>query len=377
MSSPIEKVLANFSEEFRAILNGMTIDILNNLDENSPLKESIEQAWVAARIYEAFDEKVRQAILEAYEIGSGQSIPLLPSFLEEAWDDSGMTLSAKIHGADQEMRDRIVSTIREQLKLNRHALQAARVLYDGYNSGQRVTRQQPIPKYLQKVVDFARRSDMSAESQADVLRAVRRARKQVARLGEHGAPNQALKTAYSKLLDIVVDGSENALTRAVHTAVEENSRYVAERIARTESARAWADGFAERYMDNERVVAFQWKLASRHPKFDICDLYAEANLYGLGRGIYPKDATPRLPVHPHCLCHLAPIYASELKGRVPIDNFENAGRDWLKRQTLTHRQQILGVAGNKQFDKGADWTGLARNYSDEKLKKPHADREDE
>ena len=79
MSSPIEKVLANFSEEFRAILNGMTIDILNNLDENSPLKESIEQAWVAARISEAFDEKVRQAILEAYEIGSGQSIPLLPS----------------------------------------------------------------------------------------------------------------------------------------------------------------------------------------------------------------------------------------------------------------------------------------------------------
>lgn len=138
---------------------------------------------------------------------------------------------------------------------------------------------------------------------------------------------------------------------------------MAERIARTEAARAWADGFAEKYMDDDSVVAFQWKLASRHPKFDICDLYAEANLYGLGKGIYPKNATPRLPVHPHCLCHLAPVYRSELKGKKAVDQLEEDGRAWLEKQPLYHRQQILGIAGCKSYERGADWRTIARNYS--------------
>lgn len=142
---------------------------------------------------------------------------------------------------------------------------------------------------------------------------------------------------------------------------------MAERIARTEAARAWADGFAEKYMDDDSVVAFQWKLASRHPKFDICDLYAEANLYGLGKGIYPKNATPRLPVHPHCLCHLAPVYRSELKGKKAVDQLEEGGRAWLENQSLYHRQQILGIQGTKAFANRDSWTKWARNYTGARL----------
>lgn len=138
---------------------------------------------------------------------------------------------------------------------------------------------------------------------------------------------------------------------------------MAERIARTEAARAWADGFAEKYMDDDSVVAFKWKLASRHPKFDICDLYADANLYGLGKGIYPKTATPRLPVHPHCLCHLAPVYQSELKGKKAVDQLEEGGRAWLEKQSLYHRQQILGIQGAKAFANRDSWTKWARNYT--------------
>ncbi|WP_443868706.1 polymorphic toxin type 50 domain-containing protein [Mitsuokella multacida] len=142
---------------------------------------------------------------------------------------------------------------------------------------------------------------------------------------------------------------------------------MAERIARTEAARAWADGFAEKYMDDDSVVAFQWKLVSRHPKFDICDLYAEANLYGLGKGIYPKNATPRLPVHPHCLCHLAPVYRSELKGKKAVDQLEEGGRAWLENQSLYHRQQILGIQGTKAFANRDSWTKWARNYTGARL----------
>lgn len=376
MKSPIAKILTKFTKAFSSVAKGVAIGILANLDDDSQVKATVEHVWMAYAAADHFGKAVKMAIKASYETGVGRTIKLFPSFLVDAWDDSGMNLSEKLHGADKEMRAGIVKTIKTQLKQNQHAMHAARALYDGYNAGH-VTRKQEIPKYLGKIVAFARRSDLSDDDRAELLRMVRRAEKQVAKLGLNGAPNQALKTAYSQLLDAVVDGSEKALTRAVHTAVEEKSRYVAERIARTEAARAWADGFAERYMDNDRVVAFQWRLSSRHPHVDICDMYAEANLYGLGRGIYPKDATPRLPVHPHCLCHLAPVYASELKGRVPIDNFEAGGRAWLDSQSLKRRQEVLGVAGNRMYEQGDSWANVAKNYSDEKLTKPHTNSADE
>ena len=366
MKSPIAKILSRFSKAFRNVMSGIAVTILNNLDDDSSAKAATEHAWAAYEVASRVGGAVRQSVKESYEVGAGRTIKLFPSHLDKAWDDSGMTLSEKLHGSDKEMRDAIVETIREQLKENRHVMQAARKLYDGYNSGQAVTRQQGIPKYLQQIVAFARHSDLTDNDRNDLLRQVRRARRQVERLGQGGAPNKALKTAYSELLDAVVNGSEKALSRSVHTAVEEKSRYVAERIARTEAARAWADGFAEKYMNDDTVVAFRWKLSSRHPAFDICNLYAEADLYGLGKGIFPKDQTPRLPVHPHCLCHLAPVYRSELN-KIAHNLVKSGGEKYINALSFERRQKLLGVAGSKRYQQGVDWRTLARNYSPEVL----------
>ena len=79
--------------------------------------------------------------------------------------------------------------------------------------------------------------------------------------------------------------------------MQEKSRYTADRIARTEMARAWADGFLADIMQDDDVVAVKWKLSSRHPVFDVCDMYSKANMYNLGSGIYPKSKIPT-----HCLC---------------------------------------------------------------------------
>lgn len=71
--------------------------------------------------------------------------------LSKSWDDSGMTLSEKIHGAGVKMRESIISTIRSQMRRNATWTSMARELYDGYNSGKAVTMQQALPKYLQAV----------------------------------------------------------------------------------------------------------------------------------------------------------------------------------------------------------------------------------
>ena len=77
--------------------------------------------------------------------------------------------------------------------------------------------------------------------------------------------------------------------KAIDVATQEKARYFAERIARTEKARAYIDGVMYHYANDPDCVAFKWKLSSRHPCDDICDLYARADLWGMGEGIFQND----------------------------------------------------------------------------------------
>lgn len=361
--SPIQRIL----DLFRRAYNSLSTNIIDAVKayvqvQDNKISSAVAAAFKVLGVTKILQNATKESMMASYQKAIGKTISVFPSKLASAWDASGMTLSEKIHGVSKEMRQAITDTIRAQLKANNHAMTAARALYDGYNSGIAVTRSQSVPKYLDDILDFARHSNLSAADRKIMLMRVRQARKQVDKLAQGGAPNRALKTAYTKLLDAVEDGTDKALDNAIHTAVQEKSRYIAERVARTESARAWAQGFADRYMDDDTVVAFRWKLAARHPRYDICNLYAEADLWGLGKGIYPKDKTPVLPVHPHCLCHLAPVYQSELD-KVPVDRREEGGREYLEKLSLHRRQQILGVQGNTAVADNDNWTKWARNYS--------------
>ena len=149
----------------------------------------------------------------------------------------------------------------------------------------------------------------------------------------------------------------------MYVAVQEKSRYVAERIARTESARAWADGFIARYETDDTVAAYRWEVSSAHPCTDVCDMYANADLWGLGKGIYPKDQCPTLPAHPHCLCYLSPIYEGEVDLNEQQDLREEGGNHWLQKQSKDVQRQLLGVQGAKAWEAGRPWQDVLRNYS--------------
>ncbi len=149
----------------------------------------------------------------------------------------------------------------------------------------------------------------------------------------------------------------------MYVAVQEKSRYVAERIARTESARAWADGFIARYETDDTVAAYRWEVSSAHPCTDVCDMYANADLWGLGKGIYPKDQCPTLPAHPHCLCYLSPIYEGEVDLNEQQDLREEGGNHWLQKQSKDVQRYLLGVQGAKAWEAGRPWQDVLRNYS--------------
>lgn len=284
--------------------------------------------------------------------------------LADKWDESGMTLSEKLHGVGVKMRGAIVSTLQEQMRRNKTWTEAARALYDGYgedgqnvhNGGKDIISRQDLPKYLQKVRE-ATGNDLQA------LAEQRQAIDNINRLAKNGAPNKALQAAYNELLEAVQKGNEKAIEKAVEVAVNEKSRYVAERITRTEMARAWADGFVAKMKKDADIVAVKFKLSSRHPVFDICDMYAKADMYGLGAGIYPKDKLPPLPVHPHCLCRYVEVIEGEVDMQQQRDQVREAGDKWLNSLPESRRVQVLGRKGLKAWEDGEDWRKYMRGYA--------------
>lgn len=284
--------------------------------------------------------------------------------LADKWDESGMTLSEKLHGVGVKMRGAIVSTLQEQMRRNKTWTEAARALYDGYgddcqnvyNGGKDIISRQDLPKYLQKVRE-ATGNDLQA------LAEQRQAIDKINRLAKNGAPNKALQAAYNELLEAVQKGNEKAIEKAVEVAVNEKSRYVAERITRTEMARAWADGFIAKMKKDADIVAVKFKLSSRHPVFDICDMYAKADMYGLGAGIYPKDKLPPLPVHPHCLCRYVEVIEGEVDMQQQRNQVREAGDKWLNSLPESRRAQVLGRKGLKAWEDGEDWRKYMRGFS--------------
>ena len=281
--------------------------------------------------------------------------------LARAWDSSGMTLSEKIHGAGAKMWGEIIRTLQTQTQNNQCWMKAARALYDGYSKGKNaftggkdIIRQQEIPKYIRKV--------LLATNDAKTAAAQRQTLDKINRLASGGAPNKTLQAAYNELLESVKDGNEKAIQKAIQTAVNERSRYVAERIARTEMARAYADGFVAKINHDDDIVAVKFKLSGRHPTFDICDMYAKADMYNLGAGVYPKDKLPPLPVHPHCLCRYSEVYTGEVDTTKEKPRIREAGDKWLAGLTEYQRQKVLGVDGLKAWKSGRDWKPYLRGY---------------
>jgi hypothetical protein len=115
----------------------------------------------------------------------------------------------------------------------------------------------------------------------------------------------SLRSAYVQAFDAAIAGAGRArLERLLRTAVEEKSRYFANRIAQTELARAYSDRVARDFMADTTIDVVQWRLSGAHPRADVCDLLANVDRFGLGPGCYPKRKAPKPIAHPFCRCRL-------------------------------------------------------------------------
>ena len=115
--------------------------------------------------------------------------------------------------------------------------------------------------------------------------------------------------------------------------------FQAERVMRTEINRAYGETAIAAAAQHPDVIAVRFTLSPLHPEPDICDFHAEANLHGLGPGIYPIDDHP-WPAHPNTLSYLEPVFRDE------ITDEDRAGRqtitDYINTQSAPKQDAILG-----------------------------------
>lgn len=93
-------------------------------------------------------------------------------------------------------------------------------------------------------------------------------------------------------------------TKANLDALRKQARSVSGRaqlIARTEITTAEHEASVMLAEESPVVASIQWYLSNRHPKKDVCDVFAKSDMYGLGPGRYDPRKVPARP-HPRCLC---------------------------------------------------------------------------
>lgn len=362
----VREILKDYSKTYQAAGEKVIAAVLEKVHDGEPVSQAVKEALAETDFQAAIEKAVTDAVLLAACAGYGVKPELLTTvsretltrhLLDDAWAEDNVKLSRRLHTMDVEKR--VVETIQTALRNAQTIRDTAMELYDGYNTGEGELDRSHLTKQLGKITSLASLALSGDEEAArDVRKAARKVKQYALNLQ---TPN--LRTAYAELADVCGDNlTEKALDRAVRAAIEERTRYHAERIARTEAARAWYDGHIARTQDDEDVWGYRWVLSSRHAlvPFDQCDVCANADV-GYGKGIYPKNRVPSIPRHPHCMCSLVDVIVGETKGQSREMN-EDGARSYIDGLSDQQKMQLFGIEGRKAYEDGGDWQNLLRGW---------------
>ena len=204
-------------------------------------------------------------------------------------------LSNKIYSLSEETSRNTQRVIKNHVKGWHGAKKLALELYDGYSDAPEILewnmRNKKLPAALRDAV-VADRKSMQALSA-------------LSRRYIDGLKTPSLRAAYSSALDAIEKGvGAEKLERRLAVAFNEKMRYNATRIAQTELHKVWQQDQLDEIEKDIEITALQVRLSSTHPVEDICDVYANQDKYGLGKGVYPIGKAPVPPFHPFCRCRL-------------------------------------------------------------------------
>jgi hypothetical protein len=358
LNNPAASVVDEFSRNWEKFSAPMVEEIYDQIGRGVPVTTAVNNTFYKYNVKKEFRNSVLAGIISSVEksgIDIKSEIGIKSWFLDKTWNPGEMTLSSKINKL--EFKQIAINEIQKNFKDGKTFTRVAKSLTDiDFTKAD-------LPKHLTELTSLARRV-AAGDTQAlrEYTKQLRKSIERVEALAQDGAPNTALKKAYENVISASETFAEEQLNKAVDRAILQKARYNAERIARTEMARAYGVGKQTQANEDPDVIGLKWNLSTRHPQYDICDFNAKADLYDAGAGVYPKDQFPQFPAHPHCLCVITEVYGEEqLTFRKDV---QEGGQKFLDDLPPEDRQSLLGKAG---MNKTKDWQDNMRMFQKKEL----------
>lgn len=266
-----------------------------------------------------------------------------------------IVLSPRLHNLARQTAHEVQALVARHAQGVQQARALSLRLYDGYSPADGIVR--PLEGRARAELPKALR-DLTADpaTRDSLARLVEAGQAQAARL-----KTQALRAGYAEAFDAWERGAGQAvLKRKLDVALKEKTRYMADRIAQTELARAHQNALADELAADDSIDVVQVVLSGSHPRPDICDLHARADLFGLGAGCYPKARAPVPTFHPFCRCRLrSRPDLSATSARLVEGGEAAAQREWLRSIPSAEAARVLGSQDRlRKVLRGADPVNL-------------------
>lgn len=277
-------------------------------------------------------------------------------WLNKVYDASGVNFSSRIN--DLSRHDELIRELAGAMNAKKSWGMAAQNIFDkGIQQADVAKDVDNLLKQARKVYGIADDS----EAYAAYKRQVRSVQRRIDKLVK--PDKSTLKRAYQNILDVTNKSSKAAVERAAKYAGYFKEKYNTERLVNTEISRAYGQSRIVEMQADDDVVAVRSVLNSQHSIYDICDAYAEMDLYGMGEGVFPKNHMPPYPYHPWCQCKLEDVYIGEVQKKSGRDFDPQNGEKFLKSLSADERRSLLGARGSGNFERNPKtWQRELKGY---------------
>jgi len=143
-------------------------------------------------------------------------------------------------------------------------------------------------------------------------KAITNVESQIANLSDKRSLLKTQKKALRDTVNAVKTGSIEKLNKAIDNAVKAKYKSNMQRLVVTENGTVFEQSKYNERFDNPLITAVRFNLASSHDFFDQCNILADYNGFGLGKGVYPLNQQPRLVIHPNGVSFMTSVVKSDV-----------------------------------------------------------------
>ena len=358
-----KKIVRDFQKDFRQIENKIIPLIKKYINKDGM---SVNDAMRKAMNVSGFSNKLEGIILDKVTATTMLSLDINEKKFKEWYKtnkflDEEFTLSQKVMRAEERV-------IRDASALLNRSINSG-------NSWKRITKKltdleydnlpamkENISQNIKELEDLTRKQFLTATQKKKYSKEINKFKKSIREASERTATSKSFKKSKERLLKAIKSGNEESINNALDDVRKKKMRYNASRIARTEIQKT--DTAAQQTVidEDDDVEAYRIVLSDNRPAdfSDQCDFHAESDMYGLGKGVYPKKVPILKPFHPNCMCRISKVFITK---NDPEYN-PKKGNEWMRQNPEKANKILHKKDRDKKNVEGFDWRKYARNTKD-------------